>query len=45
LGIALVKQGRTAEAAAQFKKAIEIDPGYAEARRNLGIVTGRPAGP
>ncbi len=35
LGIALARQGRTAEAAAAFEKAIAIDPKLETARENL----------
>lgn len=35
LGRALALQGKTAEAAAAFERALQIDPGYAEARDHL----------
>jgi protein O-mannosyl-transferase len=40
LGTALDKQGRFAEAAAEFRKAIKEKPDYAPAYNNLGIVLG-----
>ena len=36
LGVALVWKKRPEDAIAQFRKAIEIDPGFVEAHRNLG---------
>jgi tetratricopeptide (TPR) repeat protein len=36
-GVFLLKQDNFEEAAKQFKKAIEIDPGYADAEHNLGV--------
>ena len=38
LGTALDKQGRLAEAAAEFRRAIAAKPDYADAYNNLGIV-------
>jgi protein O-mannosyl-transferase len=40
LGTALDKQERFAEAAAEFRKAIQENPDYAQAHNNLGIVLG-----
>ena len=41
LGVAFVRQGRLAEAAAYFNKALKIKPDYAEARENLNYVLKR----
>jgi Flp pilus assembly protein TadD len=41
LGIALARQGRTAEAAEAFEKAIAIDPGLETARENLRALNSR----
>jgi tetratricopeptide (TPR) repeat protein len=38
LGVVLIQLGRTDKAAQQFRKAIAMNPGYAEARRNLAAV-------
>ena len=38
LGVALLRQGRQAEAVAAFRHALELDPGYAEAARWLAEV-------
>jgi Flp pilus assembly protein TadD len=38
LGIALATLGRIEEADVQFQKAVDLDPGYAEARKNLSLV-------
>jgi tetratricopeptide (TPR) repeat protein len=38
LGNALFQKGKEDEAIAQYQKAVEINPGYAEARNNLGNV-------
>ena len=35
LGSVLAMRGRIAEAERAFRRAVEIDPGYADARRNL----------
>ena len=45
LGNMLVLQGKTAEAIAQFQRAIEIKPDYAEAHYNLAIVLDRQGKP
>jgi Tfp pilus assembly protein PilF len=46
LGRALMKLGRTQEAMREFRKALEIEPNYAVARRELGkLVGGNGAGP
>ncbi|MBN8431323.1 sulfotransferase [Microbulbifer salipaludis] len=37
LGVALVRQNRTAEAAAAYRRALEIDPSHAAARTNLAV--------
>lgn len=37
LGVALLKLKREAEAEAQLRKAVELDPGYADAVQNLAI--------
>ena len=37
LGLTFSQQGRTDEAIAHFQKALEINPGYVDARNNLGI--------
>ena len=38
LGVALHEQGRVAEAAVHFRRAVEIDPDYLEAQVNLGAM-------
>ena len=38
LGVVLIRLGRTDEAAQQFRKAIAMNPGHTEARRNLAAV-------
>lgn len=38
LGMALLKQGRLAEARRAFQGAIRLDPGYAQVYANLGVV-------
>ena len=45
LGILLARSGRLDEAIEQFRKALEIDPGSAEVRKNLDIALAgrRPA--
>jgi Flp pilus assembly protein TadD len=40
LGVVLVRLGRNDEAAQQFRKAVAMNPGYEEARRNLAAVAG-----
>src|ERR1035438_4658076 len=37
LGIALLNSGRKAEAGVQFQKALEIDPGFRPALKNLAV--------
>src|ERR1035441_1634659 len=37
LGIALLSSGRKAEAGVQFQKALEIDPGFRPALKNLAV--------
>jgi Flp pilus assembly protein TadD len=44
LGTALADRGRLDDAIAQFQAALAVDPGYAEARYNLGIVQARKTG-
>ena len=41
LGIALASTGRMAEAIRQFKVALEINPDFDDAKRNLAMATGR----
>ena len=45
LGTALAREGRTAEAVAQFQAALDIDPDYAEAHNNLGTAWARDGKP
>ena len=37
LGVAFFQMGRTTDAIAQYEKALQIKPGYAEADKNLGV--------
>ncbi|MHC4065634.1 MAG: tetratricopeptide repeat protein [Planctomycetota bacterium] len=39
--MALARLGRTDEAIAEYRKALEIDPNHASARRALGETLGR----
>jgi superkiller protein 3 len=39
LGVTLAQQGRLAEAAAQFREAVTLDPSFADALENLATVT------
>ncbi len=41
LGIALMAQGQFAPAAERFRKAIALDPDFAQPKANLGYVLGR----
>jgi tetratricopeptide (TPR) repeat protein len=41
LGVALAAQGRTDDAMAQFREALEIKPDYADAHTNLGLALWR----
>jgi len=44
LGIVEVNSGRRADARAHFVRALELNPGYAEAHFNLGLIVLREAG-
>jgi Flp pilus assembly protein TadD len=44
LGIALWRQGKTAEAISSFRRALLLDPGHQGARQNLEIAL-KAAGP
>jgi len=39
-GIALATTGQSAAAAAQFQRALQLQPGFEEARRNLAALSG-----
>ncbi len=42
LGNVQYAMGKVKDAAESYRKALAVDPGYEQARRNLGIVGGRP---
>jgi len=41
LGRALLAMNRPEEAAREFERALQIDPGYAPSRQSLAIIRGR----